>query len=67
MSRKEIKRISNLSGLFGIMGILFGLLFLSPVITGNAIGNIDLKVCSLFGVILFILGISGLHYFWGKH
>lgn len=41
----------------GILGVVASLFFLSPIVTGNAIGNLVLKDSSIIGAVFFIVGI----------
>lgn len=49
----------NLEGTVAAVGLIGGLLFLSPTITGNVIGNASVGVSSFVGALLFLFGIVG--------
>jgi hypothetical protein len=48
---------------FGIICLLIGLFFLSPNLTGNAIGNLATSTSNWVGGILFISGLIGIYFF----
>ncbi|OGJ17922.1 hypothetical protein A3K73_02475 [Candidatus Pacearchaeota archaeon RBG_13_36_9] len=66
-TRKE-KRKSNsdselwVAGVAGIVGLIGGMLFLSPNITGNAVGVNELA-SNIFGTVLLVTGLIG-SFFW---
>ena len=49
-----------------ILGILSGIFFLSPNLTGNAIGNMTNSTTNIIGVVLFAIGIVGA-FFWFRN
>ena len=48
-----------------IVCFLFGIFFLSPIITGNTISNLTNQTSNIIGGGLFVIGIIG-SYFWFK-
>ena len=57
-SKKEGGLSSKLTGIISIVGILGSLFFLSPNITGNAIGASVRSDSNLMGILLFVVGIA---------
>ncbi len=55
----------KVAGIIGITGVGLGLLFLSSVITGNVIGNLENLTPNLIGKFLLGIGLIG-SYFWIK-
>jgi len=51
-----------IAGTVGIVGLIGGMLFLSPNITGNAVGINELA-SNIFGTILLVTGLIG-SFFW---
>ena len=51
---------SKLSAIVGIIGILGAILFASPSVTGNAIGNLNQADSNFLGISLFIIGLVGI-------
>ena len=49
-----------------LIGFLGGIFFFSPNITGNVIGNLNKVSTNWIGVVLLIIGLSGLWYFKNK-
>ena len=49
----------NLEGTVAAVGLIGGLLFLSPTITGNVIGNASVGVSSVVGALFFLVGLAG--------
>jgi uncharacterized membrane protein HdeD (DUF308 family) len=63
LERERIRVESDLFSIVAILGILFGLLFLSPNITGNVIGSGN-DSSNIVGITLLIMGlIAGFAYF----
>jgi membrane associated rhomboid family serine protease len=44
--------------------LVVGLFFLSPNITGNAIGGLDKGKSNIFGLVLVVFGIAGYYFFY---
>lgn len=61
--KKEGELEKRTSAVISIVGVLAGLFFLSPVVTGNAIGAISSNNSTGIGVALIVLGLIGV-YFW---
>jgi len=50
----------------GICGILGGIFFLSPNLTGNAVGGLNQPTSNILGIILFLVGIIGAFFYFRK-
>ncbi len=57
------KKRKNMKTVAAVIGLIGGLFFLSPNITGNAIGNLSQSSANFFGLILFVVGLVGA-FFW---
>jgi hypothetical protein len=67
MVQKEKADLEGKVGAFiGIGGLLISLVFLSPNFTGNVISSLSLKTSNLFGVLLFLIGITGAFFSFRK-
>lgn len=64
---KEIERIrSQMFAIISMIGLTAGILFLSPSITGNAIGNLNLGSENIIGEVLIIIGLIGAFVYFRK-
>jgi len=52
---------SKVSGVVALIGGVFGLFFLSPVLTGNAIANVNQTTSNLVGGVLLLIGLVGVY------
>jgi len=60
--KHKLGGLENATATASIVGILGGLFFLSPNMTGNAIGNMTTQTASWIGAVLIVIGIIALYF-----
>ncbi|MBU4070418.1 MAG: tetratricopeptide repeat protein [Nanoarchaeota archaeon] len=62
IKRRKLKRISlenKVTASIALAGVVSGLIFLSPNLTGNVIGNLSNSSSNIIGGVLFLIGLVG--------